>query len=133
SAFGWFDLAAGGMLLFEAFHSPHIKPAFMRPQFLSGVLTIGLGMFHPRLHAFHRRRRDLGLCESGMQFPLGPFRRLNRRWTEISAIEVDVAKAVFHRTNGRPQVINLLSTRNAEKVRQALSDHAATQSLTKNG
>src|SRR5262249_39815841 len=82
SAFGWFDLAAGGMLLFEAFHSPHIKPAYMRPQFLSGVLTIGLGMFHPRLHAFHRRRRYLALDESGMQFRLGPFRRLNLRWTE---------------------------------------------------
>jgi len=35
SVVGWFDLAAGAMLMFEAFHGAHHKPAWLRPQFLT--------------------------------------------------------------------------------------------------
>src|SRR5207248_681459 len=74
SAIGWFDLAAGIMLLYEAFHGVHHKPAYLRPQFLAGVVTLGLGLVHGRLHAFRQSRRYVKLDETGLEIRTSRFR-----------------------------------------------------------
>src|SRR5215471_3374196 len=66
SPFGWFDLAAGGLLIFEAFHSPHNKAAYLRPQFVSGIATIAIGLLHGRLHSMHQRGRYLKFHDTGI-------------------------------------------------------------------
>jgi hypothetical protein len=55
---GWFDLAAGVLLIYEAFHGAHgHKPGYLLPQFFSGVVTIVLGVLHSRIqHAAGKRR-----------------------------------------------------------------------------
>src|SRR5262249_36210214 len=80
SPFGWFDLVAGAMLIFEAFHTPHHKAAYLRPQFLSGVVTIAFGALHGRLHRLHQKRRYLKLDENGLEFRFNQFRQLRLSW-----------------------------------------------------
>ncbi len=121
---GWFDLAAGAMLIFEAFHSPHTKAAYLRPQFLSGVITIGLGMMHGRLHGIKRRRRYLKFDESGVQGRLGPFRSFTFAWKDLASVDVTNAKAILQRTDGKVRTINLSRLHNADDVRQAIATHA---------
>src|SRR5262249_27483411 len=83
SVVGWFDLAAGAMLMFEAFHGAHHKPAYMRPQFLAALSTLGLGLLHPRLHSIRHKRRYLKLDESGVEYKPRPFVRWHLDWKDI--------------------------------------------------
>lgn len=66
--------AAGALLVFEAFHQPHVKPGYLRPPFLSGMVTIGIGLFHGRLRASNRRRRYLKLDANGVECRWSRFR-----------------------------------------------------------
>lgn len=125
SAFGWFDLAAGGLLIFEAFHGAHHKPGYLRPQFLSGVITIGIGLFHARLHTFHRGRRYVRFDEAGLEFRRGLFRRLAIPWKDLASVDLGGPTAVFHRTNGKSHKVRLNLLHNSAAVRQAIADHAS--------
>jgi hypothetical protein len=129
-AFGWFDLAAGAMLIFEAFHGATHKPGYMRPQFLSGVATIGIGLFHKRLHSFHQRRMYLKLDESGLEYRNGRFRRFSAAWEEIEAVTINEKRAEFHWKGGRRRRIALNRFGNGEAIRQALSDHARSAGVS---
>jgi hypothetical protein len=122
--FGWFDLAAGAMLLFEAYHSPHHKPAWQRPQFLSGVTTIALGLFHGPFHTFVHRRRYLRADEARIEYRGSPFRRFAHAWAEVASVELTPERAVLQLRSGRRRSIHLARYRNAEAVRQALAAHA---------
>jgi hypothetical protein len=124
SRFGWFDLAAGGFLIFEAFHGAVHKPGYLRPQFLSGVVTIGLGLFHERFHALQKRRRYLKLDEDGLEFRLTRFRRLTLRWEELTAVEVGGSVAIFHRSDGKRHRVRLNLLHNADEVRRGIAEHA---------
>lgn len=124
SALGWFDLAAGAMLIFEAFHGAVHKPGYLRPQFLSGVVTIGLGLFHARLHAFQHHRRYVKLDEDGLEYRGGPFRRLAVRWADLECIQLSPAAAAFHWTDGRQRTLKLTRYRNAEALHRAIADQA---------
>jgi hypothetical protein len=123
-AFGWFDLAAGAMLIFEAFHGATHKPGYLRPQFLSGVSTIGIGVFHKRLHSFHQRRTYLKVDESGVEYRGGRFRRFSAAWQELETVSIDKKRVQFEWKAGRRRRIALTRYRNAEAARQALADHA---------
>jgi hypothetical protein len=123
SPFGWFDLAAGGLLIFEAFHGAVHKPGYMRPQFLSGVVTICLGLAHGKLAGIQERRRYVKLDETGVEFRLARFRRLHIPWKEVVSVDLVGNHAVFERPNGRHKVrLNLLH--NAEEVRHGIAEHA---------
>ena len=123
SVVGWFDLAAGAMLMFEAFHGAHHKPAYLRPQFLTALVTIGLGLLHPQLHAARHKRRYLKLDESGVDYRPHRFRRWHMDWKEIDRIEWRPGKAVLHQANGRTRTINLRTFHNADAIREAFIDH----------
>lgn len=129
-AFGWFDLAAGAMLIFEAFHGAVHKPGYLRPQFLSGVTAIALGFFHKRLNSFHQRRRYLKLDESGVEYRGGRFRRFSAAWPEIEAVTIDGKRVEFQWKAGRRRRIALTRYGNADAIRQALSDHARAAGIS---
>jgi hypothetical protein len=124
SPFGWFDLAAGGLLIFEAFHGAHHKPGYMRPPFLSGVVTIALGLFHARFHEFRARRRYLKIDDAGLEFRVARFRRLILSWKDLDSVDVAGAHAIFCRTDGRRHRVRLNLFHNHHAVRQAITDHA---------
>jgi len=104
SSIGWFDLAAGVLLIFEAFHGHHVKPGYLRPQFLSGVLTLTLGLVHGRLEARRSRRRYLKLDESGVT-------------------------AVFVSKDGGRRTLRLTHSINRDEVQQALTHHVRAAGL----
>jgi hypothetical protein len=126
SAFGWFDLAAGGLLIFEAFHGAHHKPGYLRPQFLSGVVTIGVGLFHGRLHHLMKRKRYLKLDEDGLEFRVTRFRHLRLRWEGLKSIDLSGSCASFERTDGRRHKVRLNVLHDSEKIKRAIAEHAAS-------
>lgn len=128
-AIGWFDLAAGGLLIFEAFHQPHVKPGYLRPPFFSGVITIALGFLHGQFHVWRKRRRYLKLDAAGVAGRLGPFRKFQFAWADLKAVEVSETEAVFRCKAGEPRVIGLRRYYNADEIRNAITDHARVSGL----
>jgi hypothetical protein len=126
---GWFDLAAGCLLIFEAFHGVHHKPGYLRPQFASGVVTLLLGFFHARLHGFHRRRRYLKLDDAGLEYRPGPFRRIHVPWQDLASVDVQSNEAILHRKDGSRYKMRLGRFRNGKSARQGLADHARVAGL----
>ena len=133
TAIGWFDLAAGGLLIFEAFHQPHVKPGYLRPQFLSGTVAIGLGIFQGRFHGWRNRRRYLKLDANGMQCRLSPFRRFSLAWTELESVEISDKEATFKTKEGQQRTIRTGLYNNANEIRSAISDHARAAGLLASG
>jgi hypothetical protein len=126
---GWFDLAAGFLLIFEAFHGAHTKPGYLRPPFLAGLVAIALGLFHRRLQNFAHHRRYITIDDIGVELRSSPLRRLKIRWADLASIDLSEAKIVFHRTNGRRRSIRLSWYGNADAVRRAVADHPASAAL----
>jgi hypothetical protein len=120
---GWFDLAAGVLLIYEAFHGAHHKPGYLRPQFFSGVATLGLGIFHARIEAMQHRRRYLKLDETGLEIRV-KFRRRSFLWEDLASIDTEGPFAVFHLKNGGRHKVRLNLLHNADAVRQAIGEHA---------
>ncbi len=126
---GWFDLAAGGLLIFEAFHGAHHKPGYLRPQFLSGVVTLALGLFHAPMHRFRQRRHYLKLDEAGMELRRAPFRRLTVPWAELASVDLTQHEAILRRKDGRSHTIPLKRFRNINALREGIADHARVAGL----
>jgi len=129
SPISWFDLAAGILLIFEAFHGHRVKPGYLRPQFLSGVVTLMLGLVHGRLHARRSRRRYLKLDESGLEFRNGPFRRFAFAWSDLASVDLAGKRAVFFRKDGGQRTLRLTHIINRGEVHQALTDHVRAAGL----
>jgi hypothetical protein len=121
---GWFDLAAGVLLIYEAFHGAHHKPGYMRPQFLAGVVTLTLGLFHTRLHGRRRRRRYLTLDEKGLEMRTSPIRKVKLAWTEIASVDLAGDKAVIRETGGRAHTLRLKMLNNHDEVRKGIAEAA---------
>ena len=126
SAVGSFDIAAAGLLIFEAFHGAHHKPGYMRPQFFSGIATLGLGLFHARLHARKSRTRFLRVDEQGLEMRLSPFRRLHVGWEELARVEHAGSHAVLHRKDGGRHKLPLSRFRNRQAIEDGIATHAPT-------
>jgi uncharacterized membrane protein HdeD (DUF308 family) len=120
-AVGWFDLAAGILLIYEAFHGAHHKPGYLRPQFLSGVTTLGLGIFHGRLQQRRARAAYITLDERGFDFRRNRFRRLRLQWSEIATIDQRPNEVTFSLKSGSTRSISLRTFRNGDEIRQAIS------------
>ena len=123
SAVGWFDLAAGGLLIFEAFHGAHGKPGYLRPQFLAGIATLGVGLFHTRLHQRKMRRRYLKLDDNGMEFRPSIFSRLSVSWEELISVGLTEKQAVLQLKDGRQHKIGLTRYHNRKALHQGLAEH----------
>ncbi len=121
-AVGWFDLAAGVLLIFEAFHGERHKSGFLRPQFFSGVVTLALGAFHASFHGFRKRRRYLTIDDSGVSCRLGPFQGFRIARADLESIEVERDRAVFRHKNGRIHTLDLAGLHNSAAVREAIRE-----------
>jgi hypothetical protein len=121
---GWFDMAAGALLIFEAFHEHHTKAAYLRPPFFAGVVTIVVGLVHSRLQAFRRRRRYLKLDANGLECRPGPFRRFAFAWASLTSVEVSQEAAIFRRQNGQKKILRLSRYHNRDGIRDAVADQA---------
>ena len=59
----------------------------LRPQFLAGVVTLAIGIFHARLHAFRNRRRYVKVDAHGMELVRPFFRKLSLPWADIHSVD----------------------------------------------
>jgi hypothetical protein len=133
SAIGWFDLAAAAMMMFEAFHGHHSgKPGYLRPQFFSAVVTIGLALLHGRLHSWRAKRRYMRLDENGLEARTGRFRKFSFGWADLDHIHMAPNKAVFHRSDGKQHTVRLNMLANHVEVRKHISEHARAAGVTLN-
>jgi hypothetical protein len=101
-SFGWFDLAAGVLLMLK--RSTHARNRCV-----------------PSPH--------LRLPRSPPLHQIGPLRRLTLRWAELASIDLSETKVVFHWTDGRRHSIRLSWFRNADAARRAVADHPAAAAL----
>jgi hypothetical protein len=124
SPVGWFDLAAGILLIFEAFHGHHVKPGYLRPPFFAGIVTLVLGLLHGRFHAFKKRRRYLKLDESGLEIRASRFRRISLAWADLASVDLAGSKAIFHGNDGRRHTFRLNLLNNRDEVRKGIAEHA---------
>jgi hypothetical protein len=124
SVVDWFDLAAAGMLMFEAFHGVHHKPPYERAQFWAAVTTLAIALSHGKLHTWRARRRYVKLDESGVELRGGFFQRFTLGWEEVHRLHIAQDKAVFHRSDGKRHTIGFRMLGNDEEVRKHISDHA---------
>jgi hypothetical protein len=115
--------------MFEAFHGEHHKPGYMRPQFLSGIITLGLGLFHARVHHFRARRRYLTIDEAGVDCRPARFRRFGIEWADLASIQLETDRAVFEGKDGSRHVLELRRFRNGEKVRHAIRNEPRAADL----
>jgi hypothetical protein len=120
----WFDLAAAAMMMFEAFFGHHHKPPYATPAFWTALATIGIALFHGKLHARRARRRYVKLDENGVEARTSRFRRFSLAWTDLDRIHIARDKAVFHRSDGKQHTIGLRMLGNHEEVRKHIADHA---------
>lgn len=121
---GWFDIAAGALLIFEAFHGHHVKPGYLRPPFIAGATTLVAGLVHGRIHAFRIRRHYLKLDVNGLECRPGPFRRVAFAWATLASVEVSEKEAIFRTKSGQRRIVRLNRYGNRDVIRNAIMDHA---------
>lgn len=126
---GWFDLAAGALLIFEAVHAAHHKPFFLKPQFLAGTVAIVAGLAHRKLHHLRQHRRHLTLTEEGVEARLGQFRRFHVARKDLASLELTASNATYVTSSGARHSLNLARYRNVEELRRAIEQHGREQRL----
>lgn len=126
---GWFDLAAGALLLFEAIHGEHVKPIYERAHFYAGALTLAAGLFHGPLAAWLRRRRHLTVDETGLVFQGSRFRRTQAQWSELASVDVLPRRCILHGRDGSIREINLKRFSNRDVVSAAIVRYASAAGL----
>jgi hypothetical protein len=128
-ALGWFDLAAGVLLIFEAFHGHSMKPGYLRPAFFAGVATLAVGLLHSRLLALRSRRRYLRLDADGLECRPGPFQRFAFGWTKLESVTLSEDEVVFREKKGQQRIIRLRRYDNRDEIREAIADRARAAGL----
>ena len=129
AAVGWFDIAAAGMLIFEAFHGEHTKPGYLRPPFFSAIITLGMGLFHGKFHHARLKSRYLKMDEAGIECRPSRFRKFSVRWTDLATVKIADNKAVFQRKDGSAHSLGLRGLHNRSAVQKAIEEQARVAGL----
>jgi hypothetical protein len=129
---GWFDLAAGVLLIYEAFHGAHHKPGYLRPQFFNGLVVIALGLLHTRISRAAAKRRYLKVDDDGVEYHM-QFRGWSIPWSEVASVDLGHKEAVFVRTNGQRHSVDLGRLHNHDAVRQSIAEHPEAVRLLGSG
>ena len=119
----WIDIWAAGVLFAEAAERWHLNHHLARPTILTGLVTLGLGLFHQRLAARRQRRRAVRINPEGIYIGGKPFRTFSASWPDLASISITssiTSGAVEVRTrDGRMRRVDLGDLENAEDVRAA--------------
>ena len=118
----WMEIWAAGVLMAEALERWHVRHQVPRPQILTAVVTLGIGVFHERLAARRQRRQSLRLTRDHLYVGRNRFSHFKARWSEIAAIEIREHEATVRTHRGRKRRINLADLENAPAVRAALQE-----------
>jgi hypothetical protein len=118
----WMDIWAAGVLFAEAAEKWRVRGHIWRPETLTALATLGIGLMHGRLAASHERRRSLRITGDGLW--IGGRLRFSRpfvsRWNDITEIALSEREAIIRTQSGRTRRLNLADLENAGQVRDAL-------------
>lgn len=112
--FGWIEIASGILLFVEGYSKPHHK--LVRPEYLSALVFIVLGVFDSKLAGFRKRRRSLEAREDSLRGRMGPFRRFEIPWSEVVGASTDGRRLEIRRSGADPVVVRLRPLRNADEA-----------------
>lgn len=116
----WIDIWAAGVLFAEAAERWHSKHHIARPTILTGVLTLGLGLFHGRIAAAGWRRRAIRLTDAGIYIGGKPFRKFRAPWREVASISIADRTAEVRSRGGKVRQLDFGDLENASEVRAVL-------------
>lgn len=118
----WMDIFAAGMLFAEAAEKYHLRGHIWRPETLTAVATLTIGLLHGRLATAGERRRSLRVTTDELSIGgrLRFSRRFTARWSEIAAIDITDRDATVRTRDGRTRRLNLADLENAAAVRESL-------------
>jgi hypothetical protein len=118
----WVDIAAGFVLLAEAFEHWHVTHHWPRPTLLTAFTTFALGLMHGRIAANRAKRRVLRVTGDGVRVSgrLFKARRLEAVWKELKSIDIGPRYAVVATHAGRTRKLDLQDLEHPELIRAAL-------------
>jgi hypothetical protein len=105
-----------------------VKPFYFRATFLTGVVTVILGLLHHRLHARKAKRRYFRIDDDGIEYKV-PFRGWSIAWDQLASVDVTAKEAVFETAGGKRHTVNLGRLHNHDAVRRAVIDHPGAARL----
>ena len=124
--FGWIEIASGLLLFVEGASKGTHK--LIRPQYLSGLVLVTLGVLEARISARRRRRRSIEAREDVLKARLG-FRGFTIPWSEIAGAQNDGRRVEIRRADGRRHVLRLRTLANAGEVVSWLGDRFAARGI----
>lgn len=122
SGVDWSKIWAAGVLFAEAAERWHSRHRIAGPAILTGLVTLGLGIFSPWFAARAERRRTLRLAPDHLYVGGAKFQRFQVRWDEIAAIELTATHATIRTKRGRRRRLDLGDLDHASAVRAALQE-----------
>ncbi len=128
--FGWIEIASGVILFVEGASKGTHK--LIRPQYVSGLVLLTLGVFEARLSHRRKRRRSLEAKGDALKARLG-FRGFEILWSEIAKASHDGQRLEIRRTDGRTHTIKLRTLRNADEVIAWLGERMKERGLLLSG
>ena len=118
----WMEIWAAGVLLAEALERWHVRHQVPRPQLLTAVATLGIGVFHERLAVRRERRQSLRLTHDHLYVGRNRFSHFKARWGDIAEIAMTDHHATIRTHTGKKRRLNLTDLENAPDVRVALQE-----------
>lgn len=128
----WIDVAAGVMLLVEAYHQRHEgRPGRLLPYAtaLLALLSFAKGFFHERFAARSARRRTLRLDADGMRFDWSRLHHVSVRRRDVAAIATSEREIVVTAPNGSRRRISLRDAVEPAVVAAAVRDWARREGV----
>lgn len=100
----WVDVFAAAVTLVEAAHLRHLGRVRLPIAYaLLAVFLLGIGLFHDRL----ARIRRLIVDEDGFDIRLQPWKRVRRRWRDLTAVVADETSITLTELDGATMRLNL--------------------------
>ena len=104
---GWADIFAGAMLLLESYHHYEETHHVRRPTLLLALLTLALGVLHPRLARLRAERRYLRADDDGIRARLSVRRTTYIPWREVTAVRAEGAAVYVTTADGGERQLDL--------------------------
>jgi len=127
SLVAWVDILAGCVIIVEGVNHFHpnkgFQPAYLA--WLTGVLTILLGIFHQKVSAVRR----ITLGEKAFSFRTRLLRRSFVSWNAVDSIQARGNGLEFQIKEGKRRSLSLRNVENARQIRDAFHDEAASRGI----
>jgi hypothetical protein len=123
---GWVNVIVGAVLICESALQTHEGSKWFTPTLLTGLVSIGLGIFQGRLRARKQKRRErsIRITDDGIAIRLAKFRRFDQAWSNIRSIEERDGVFTISPHEGRAAKIRVRRYDNPDDIAAALRSAA---------